>query len=190
MCSVTKLANSQFAFSTNWNLYHQIFNSKLPVFCHLKQLVEILGTTNFRSWQSFFYFFKSRPQKLHHLKSVTNRPGRSPQCTGAPSHWTAAARTRTTVVRALHHYRRWSSPSHYTLCLLRPAHLQIAHATLTLGCRCRPCETLALGCRWSPYETLALGRCCRLCETLTLGCYYSHNFQVSSINSADRISSV
>jgi len=90
MCSVIELVNPQFAFSTNWNLYHRIFNLELPVFCHLKRLVEILGTINFRSWQSFF---KSRPQKLHHPKSLTNRPGRSPHCTSA-----------------LHHHRRWSSP--------------------------------------------------------------------------------
>ena len=76
MCSVTELANPQFAFSTNWNLYHQIFNSELPLFCHLKWLDEILGTTNFRYWQSFF--FKSRTQKLHHPKSLTNKPSWSP----------------------------------------------------------------------------------------------------------------
>ena len=58
MCSVTELANPQFAFSTNWILYHRIFNSELPVFCHVKRLVEILGTTNFRSWQSFFFLNK------------------------------------------------------------------------------------------------------------------------------------
>jgi len=101
--------------------------------------------------------------------------------------------------------------SHCTSCRFKPAHLQNAHATLTLGCRCRPYETLALGClcetltlghycrfcetltlgRYcSPCETLALGRCCRLCETLTLGRYCNHNFYVLSINSADRISSV
>ena len=32
----------------------EFFNSKLPIFCTLKRLVEILNTTNFRSWQSFF----------------------------------------------------------------------------------------------------------------------------------------
>jgi len=89
MCSVTELANPQFGFSTNWNLYHRIFNSELPFFCHLKWLDEILGTTNFRSWQ--YFFLKSRTQKLHHPKSLTNRPGHSPHCTGAP-----------------HHHRRWS----------------------------------------------------------------------------------
>jgi len=62
MCSVTELANPQFAFSTNWNLYHQIFNSEPPFFCHLKWLDEILGTTNFRSWQ-FFYFFLNQEHK-------------------------------------------------------------------------------------------------------------------------------
>ena len=55
MYSVTELANPQFAFSTNWNLYHRIFNSEPPIFCHLKWLNKILGTTNFKSWQSFFF---------------------------------------------------------------------------------------------------------------------------------------
>ena len=119
---------------------------------------------------------------MNHPKSVANRPGRSPQCTGTPPHWTAAAKTRTAAIRATHNHRRWSPPSHCTLCRLRPAHLQNAHATLTLGCRCHPCETQALGCCWRLCETLTLGGYCRLCETLALGRYCSRYFQVSLIN--------
>ena len=33
----------------------EFFNLDLPIFCHLKRLVKILSTTNFRSWQSFFF---------------------------------------------------------------------------------------------------------------------------------------
>ena len=74
--------------------------------------------------------------------------------------------------------------------------------TLTLGRYCNPCKTLALArcchlCEnltleryYNPCETLALGCWCRICETLALGRYYSHNFHVSSINSANRIYSV
>ena len=119
---------------------------------------------------------------MHHPKSVTNRFGCSPQCTSALPHWTAAARTRTATVRALHHHRRWSPLSQCTLCRLRPAHLQNAHATLTLGCHCRLYEALALGCHCNPCETLALGCYCCFCKTLALGHYCSRNFQVSSIN--------
>jgi len=177
MCSLTELANPQFAFSINWNLYHQIFNSKLPVFCHLKRLVEILGTTNFKSWQSFFFFLikttKISPPKISHQQTWLQ----------SPMHWRSAALDRS--CQDAHHRCSRSAPppsSHCTPCRLRPAHLQNAHATLTLGCRCRPCKTLALGCCCRLYETLTLGRYYNPCETLVLGCYCSRNFHVLLIN--------
>jgi len=109
-------------------------------------------------------------------------------------HWRSAALDRN--YQDAHRRCSRSAPplSHYTLCRLRPAHLQNAHATLTLGCRCHPCETLALGCccrlcetltlgcYCRPYETLTLGCYCSHCETLVLGCYCNRNFHVSLIN--------
>jgi len=65
------------------------------------------------------FFFKSRTQKLHHPKSLTNRLGRSPHYTGAPPHWNAAARTRTAVVRALH---RIGAPERNPNQLVQPSH--------------------------------------------------------------------
>ena len=87
MCSVTELANPQFAFSTNWNLYHRIFNSELLVFGHLKQLVEILGIANFRSWQSIFFLIKTTkiaPPKISHQQTWSQ----------SPMHWLSAALDR------------------------------------------------------------------------------------------------
>ena len=175
----------------------------------------------------FFFFLKSRTQKLHHPKSLTNRP---PHCPDAPLHCIAAARTHTVVVRALHwhalphftatawtrtathqsatltsshcrhtlhplshpqcvphHHRRWSQSSHYTLCRLRPAHLQNAHTTLALGRCCRPCGTLALGRCCRPCETLALERRCRPCETLALGCH-CHDCETLAFITSTKIS--
>jgi len=135
MCSVTELANPQFAFSTNWNLYHRIFNSELPFFCHLKWLDEILGTTNFRSWQSFF-FLKSRPQKLHHPKSLTNRPGRSPHCIGAS-----------------HHHHRWSP-----LLWSRSGSLSLHRCeTLSLGTLLQPLRNPSFGMLLPPLRKPSFG---------------------------------
>ena len=170
----------------------EFFNSELSVFCHLKRLVEILGTTSLRSWQ--FLFFLNQ----EHKNCTTQN--HSPTDLVAISTAPALRRTRSQLSgrspywRAPHHHCRWSLSSHCTSCCLKPAHLQNAHTTLNLGRRCHPYKTLALGRRCRPYKTLALtchclpcktlalGRCCRPCETLTLGCYCSRNFHVLLIN--------
>jgi len=99
-------------------------------------------------------------------KSLTNRPGRSPHCTGPQLPGRAL---RTALARSA------PPPSHCTLCRLRPTHL-------ALGRRCRPCKTLALGHHGHSYETLALGCRCRPYKTLALGRHYNRNFHVLSIN--------
>ena len=180
MCSVTEIANPQFAFSTNWNLYHRIFNSELSFFCHLKWLNEILGTTNFRSWQSLFFKIKTTkiaPPKITHQQTWSQ----------SPLHWRSAALDRS--CQDAHHRCSRSAPplSLVTAVTLHFVPSQTSTPTEhtcnpNFGCRCRLCETLALGCRCNPCKTLALGCSCRLCETLALGRYCSRNFHVSLIN--------
>jgi len=116
---------------------------------------------------AIFFLKKIKNTKIAPTKIITNRPGRSPHYTSAPSHWTATAKMRTAVVRAPHRtgaLRTTTVAGHchrIALCVV-----SYQDITLTLGRPCRPCETLALGCHCLPYETLALG--CR-CETLALG---------------------